>query len=46
MVRRLTRDEHEQTIKDVLELDDPDMLEPNGKTVLDNMTVVVGTEYG
>lgn len=27
-------------------LDDPDMLEANGKTVLDNMTLVIGTEYG
>lgn len=27
-------------------LDDTDMLEANGKTVLDNMTLVIGTEYG
>lgn len=28
------------------QLDDPDHLEANGKTVLDNSCVVVGTEYG
>jgi len=28
------------------QLDDPNHLESNGKTVLDNTTVVIGTEYG
>ncbi|MEM1022421.1 MAG: DUF1552 domain-containing protein [Myxococcota bacterium] len=28
------------------QLDDANHLEPNGKTVLDNTTVVIGTEYG
>lgn len=27
-------------------LDDPAHLEPNGRTVLDNSTIVIGTEYG
>ena len=27
-------------------LDDPDFTEPNGQTVLDNSTIVIGTEYG
>ena len=28
------------------QLDDPQYLEANGKSVLDNTTVVIGTEYG
>ncbi len=28
------------------QLDDPSQLEPNGKTVLDNSCVVIGTKYG